>query len=80
MQRVVPDDKVEEEAYATAQRITDGAPLVARWHKKFVDRLSDPALLTNDEIGEAFLCFGTRDFEIGMKAFLEKKKPKFTGR
>ena len=80
VQRIVADDKVEEESYATAQRITDGAPLVARWHKKFIDRLSDPALLTNDEIDEAFLCFGTRDFEIGMKAFLDKKTPKFTGR
>jgi len=80
VQRVVPDDKVEEEAYATAQRIVDGAPLVARWHKKFIDRLSDPALLTRDEVDEGFLCFGTKDFEIGLKAFLDKKKPEFTGR
>jgi len=80
VQHVVPDDKVEEEAYAVARRIVDGAPLVARWHKKFIDRLSDPALLTKDEIDEGFLCFGTRDFEVGLKAFLEKKKPDFTGR
>lgn len=80
VQRIVPDDKVEEEAYAAAQRIADGAPLVARWHKKFIDRLSDPALLSKDELDEGFLCFGTRDFEIGLKAFLEKKKPDFTGR
>lgn len=80
VQRVVPDDKVEEEAYACAQRIVDGAPLVARWHKKFIDRLSDPALLSKDEIDEGFLCFGTRDFEVGLKAFLDKKKPKFIGR
>lgn len=80
VQRIVADDKVEDESYATARRITEGAPLVARWHKKFIDRLSDPALLSKDELDEGFLCFGTRDFEIGMKAFLEKKKPKFTGR
>lgn len=80
VQRVVPDDQVEQEAYATARRIADGAPLVARWHKKFIDRLSDPALLTKDEIDEGFLCFGTRDFKIGLKAFLDKKKPEFTGR
>ena len=78
--RVVPDAEVEKEAYATARRIADGAPLVARWHKKFIDRLSDPALLSKDEIDEGFLCFGTRDFEIGLKAFLEKKRPKFIGR
>jgi enoyl-CoA hydratase len=80
VQRIVADDKVEEESYATARRITEGAPLVARWHKKFIDRLSDPAMLSKDELDEGFLCFGTRDFEIGMKAFLEKKKPEFTGR
>jgi enoyl-CoA hydratase len=80
VQRVVADDKVEEEAHATAQRIVAGAPLVTRWHKKFIDRLSDPAPLTKDELDEGFHCFGTRDFEIGMKAFLEKKKPGFTGR
>jgi enoyl-CoA hydratase/carnithine racemase len=80
VQRVVPDDKVEEEAYATTRRIVDGAPLVARWHKKFIDRLSDPASLSSDEIDEGFLCFGTKDFEIGLKAFLDKKKPEFTGR
>ncbi len=80
VQRVVADDEVEQEARATVQRIVDGAPLVARWHKKFIDRLSDPALLSKEEIDEGFLCFGTRDFEIGLKAFLAKKKPDFTGR
>ena len=39
--RVVPDDQVEAEAKATARRIADGAPLVARWHKKFARRLRD---------------------------------------
>ncbi|MEE8307805.1 MAG: enoyl-CoA hydratase/isomerase family protein, partial [Gammaproteobacteria bacterium] len=33
--RVVEEDQVEQEAYATARRIADGAPLVARWHKQF---------------------------------------------
>ena len=38
--RVVPDDKVEDEAYALARRIAEGAPLVARWHKQFIERLT----------------------------------------
>jgi enoyl-CoA hydratase len=80
VQRVVADEQVESEAFESARRIAEGAPLVARWHKKFIDRLSDPALLSKEEIDEGFLCFGTRDYEIGKKAFLEKKKPKFTGR
>jgi enoyl-CoA hydratase/carnithine racemase len=78
--RIVPDDKVEEEAYATAQRIVDGAPLVARWHKKFAERLADPTPLTEAEVDEGFACFGTEDFRIGYRAFLNKSKPAFKGR
>jgi enoyl-CoA hydratase len=78
--RMVADDKVEEEAYATARRIAAGAPLVARWHKKFAARLADPRPLTEAEIDEGFACFGTEDFRIGYRAFLAKSKPQFTGR
>ena len=78
--RVVADDQVEAEARATAQRIADGAPLVARWHKKFARRLRDPRPLTQDEYDEGFACFGTRDFQIGYQAFLAKTKPSFEGK
>ena len=78
--RIVPDDQVEEEAYATAGRIADGAPLVARWHKQFAKRLADPQPLTQAEIDEGYACFGTEDFRIGYRAFLDKRKPEFKGR
>jgi enoyl-CoA hydratase len=78
--RVVPDHKVEEEALATAQRIVDGAPLVARWHKKFARRLADTRPVTPAEFDESFACFGTEDFQIGYRAFLAKEKPRFRGR
>ena len=79
--RVVPDDKVEQEAYATARRIADGAPLVARWHKQFIRRLTPQAApLTEAEIDANFDYFKTEDYRIGYDAFINKKKPKFTGR
>ena len=78
--RVVPDDKVEEETLMSARRIAEGAPLVARWHKKFARRLADPTPLTDAEYDEGFACFGTEDFRIGYKAFLAKKTPDFKGR
>lgn len=78
--RVVPDAKLEHEVYDTAKRIADGAPLAARWHKKFVRRLLEPKPLREDELDEGFDCFGTEDFKIGYRAFLEKKKPRFEGR
>jgi enoyl-CoA hydratase len=78
--RVVPDDKVSDEAYATARRIADGAPLVARWHKQFVRRLEQGTPLSTAEIDDGFTCYDTEDFRIGYKAFLDKVKPKFEGR
>jgi len=78
--RVVPDDQVETEAGATAQRIADGAPLVARWHKKFARRLRDAKPLAQAEYLEGFECFGTEDFRLGYQAFLAKQKPEFKGK
>ena len=78
--RVVPDEDVEKEARAAAQRIADGAPLVARWHKKFARRLADSRPLTGAELDECFECFDTEDFRIGYRAFLAKQKPEFVGR
>ncbi|MBI2586063.1 MAG: enoyl-CoA hydratase/isomerase family protein [Rhodospirillales bacterium] len=78
--RVVPDAEVEAEAMATARRIADGAPLVHRWHRKFLARLADPTPLTTAEKREAFACYDTEDFRIGYKAFLDKKKPEFKGK
>ncbi len=78
--RVVPDAEVEAEARAAAQRIAEGAPLAARWHKKFARRLADPRPLSDAERDECFDCFDTEDFRIGYAAFLAKAKPEFRGR
>jgi enoyl-CoA hydratase/carnithine racemase len=79
--RVVPDTQLEEEAYAAARRIAEGAPLVARWHKQFIRRLTPkPSPLTEGERQENFAYFATEDYRIGYDAFLSKKRPKFVGR
>jgi enoyl-CoA hydratase/carnithine racemase len=64
---------------ATARRIAEGAPLVARWHKKFARRLRDPRPLSGDELDEGFAAFATDDFQEGYRAFLAKRKPEFRG-
>ena len=78
--RVVANEQVEKETDELVSRIVEGAPLVARWHKRFIKRVEDPTPLTEEEIDEGYQCFGTEDFQIGYKAFLRKEKPGFVGR
>ncbi len=79
--RVVPDAQLAHEVQATVARITAGAPLVARWHKQFIRRLTPHAApLTAEEMEASFAYFETDDFRIGYDAFMQKRPPRFTGR
>lgn len=78
--RVVADASLAEEAQVTARRIADGAPLVHRWHKKFVRRLLAPAPLSAAELAESYAACATEDYRAGIAAFLAKEKPRFQGR
>jgi enoyl-CoA hydratase/carnithine racemase len=77
--RVVDDDAVLATAEAAAVRVLAGAPQVARWHKQFVRRLADPKELSEAEIAEAYLGFGSADYAEGRSAFADKRQPRFTG-
>jgi enoyl-CoA hydratase len=77
--RVWPDASVVEHGYGLVARIAAGAPLVNRWHKKFIRRLLERRPLTNEERDEAHAAFETEDYREGRTAFLEKRNPEFRG-
>jgi enoyl-CoA hydratase/carnithine racemase len=74
-------DDVHGEALATARRISDGAPLAARTNKQLVRRMAPtPDLLTENELRAAFVFLSSDDYREGVQSFLEKRKPKFSGK
>ena len=82
--RVVPEEQLDTEVAETVERISTGAPLVNRWHKKFVRRMVSgartPRPLTPEEAAEGYACFDTEDFQEGVRAFLAKDTPRFKGK
>lgn len=78
--RVVPEEQLVDEAYATARRICQGAPLVAAWHKQWISRLLEGSPLSEDEKAASFAFLDTEDYREGLAAFLEKRKPVFKAR
>ena len=78
--RVAAADEFDAALAGLVASIAEGAPLSARWHKRFVDRLADPRALTDAEHDESFACFDTEDFRAGTAAFLARTRPVFRGR
>ena len=77
--RILPDEGLEAEVQATARRITANAPLVNRWHKEFVRRMQNDAPLSQAELDRAYDFLSTNDYQEGMAAFAEKRRPQFKG-
>ncbi|KPK71086.1 crotonase [candidate division WOR_3 bacterium SM23_60] len=77
--RVVPPDKLMEAAKAIARKIVDVGPIAVRVAKTVLNRGVDANLTTaNSYEMEVFsMLFSTSEAKEGMKAFLEKRKPKW---
>ncbi len=82
--RVVEDSSLDQEVSDLVTSICEGAPLVNRWHKKFVYNMLGKGMqidsLSNEELSEGFECYDTEDFNIGVNSFLNKTSPKFKGK
>ena len=82
VQKVVPHDELMATAMALAGKIASKGQIAARLAKEAIDRGMDVDLRAGlaIEAGAFGLCFSTEDQKEGMRAFLEKRKPEFTGK
>jgi len=80
--KVVPAASAREDVQALADLIASRAPLGVRWIKQVIDRGMDAPLASalHLEAESAGHTFGTEDRAEGMRAFLEKRPPKFLGK
>jgi 1,4-dihydroxy-2-naphthoyl-CoA synthase len=79
--RVVPDDKLMEEAMALANRIAANPPQALRWTKRLIREGQQIRLDTLLEMAASFqaLVHTTADHREAATAFVEKRKPVFRG-
>jgi 2-(1,2-epoxy-1,2-dihydrophenyl)acetyl-CoA isomerase len=80
--RVVPGPQLENEVRALAQKIAQGPPLAIRAVKKtlFADRSEALAEALEAEVRHQLRCYSSEDCLEGIRAFFEKRTPRFHGR
>jgi 2-(1,2-epoxy-1,2-dihydrophenyl)acetyl-CoA isomerase len=79
--RVVPQDRLAEEAAAIAGRLAAAPPLVLRGIKQalFTDNRKALEQALEEEIRWQIRCFESKDSREGLLAYFEKRAPRFRG-
>lgn len=79
--RLVADSELENATYELARRLADGPPLTYRFMKKNLNAAVDGSLeqILDMEATHMVLSSMTNDQREAVQAFLDKRKPRFTG-
>jgi enoyl-CoA hydratase len=74
---IAEPDKLDERVGVLVSKLSSNAPVTMRVVKESANRLLVANLPDGDDLVEE--CYGSRDFKIGVEAFLAKQKPLWTG-
>lgn len=81
---VVADDELEHRSVNLAATIAGNAPIAMRGNKQAIELLNATAELSEQQEADLIAlresCFSSEDFREGIRAFAEKRPPRWTGR
>jgi enoyl-CoA hydratase len=78
LSEIVEASEIDRRVRELTDRLAQHAPITMRVSKEAIRRLMHAGLPASDDLSRA--CYGSEDFRIGMKAFVDKREPQWTGK